>query len=127
MQWWMKEQNWSRIEPVIIVHNLYGPKTLNIQNLPVEYKQYIDKKYKNFIKRINDKWNNSVDEKAFCRKVEQRCKSILMHLWDKEPNADDYNRLWPWMESLDKIRNESWKASLPDIAQMIEECNEKKL
>ena len=127
MQWWMKEQNWSRIEPVIIVHNLYGPAMLNIQNLPIEYKQYIDKTYKNFINRINDKWNNSVDEKAFCRKVEQRCKSILMHLWDKEPNANDYNRLWPWMESLDKIRNESWKASLPDIAQMIEECNEKKL
>jgi len=74
---------------------------------------------------LNAKWNNSVEEKSFCRRVEQRCKSILMHLWDKEPNVDAYDRLWPYMEQLDAIRNEDWKQSLPDIAQMIKECNEK--
>ena len=68
--------------------------------------------------------NNSIDEKSFCRKVEQRCNSILQHLWDKEPNTDAYERLWPWMEQLDSIRNESWKKSLPDIQRMIEECSE---
>lgn len=124
MQWWMKEQNWNRIEEVIIVHNLYGPDVLNIQNLPIKYKKYIDSKYKKFIKDINNKWNNSIDEKSFCRKVEQRCSSILQHLWDKEPNTDAYERLWPWMEKLDSIRNESWKKSLPDIQKMIEECSE---
>ncbi len=125
MQWWMKEQNWNRIEEVIIVHNLYGPDILNIQNLPIQYKKYIDKKYKKFLIDLNAKWNNSVEEKSFCRRVEQRCKSILMHLWDKEPNVDAYDRLWPYMEQLDAIRNEDWKQSLPDIAQMIKECNEK--
>ena len=124
MQWWMKEQNWNRIEEVIIVHNLYGPDVLNIQNLPIKYKKYIDSKYKKFIKDINNKWNNSIDEKSFCRKVEQRCSSILQHLWDKEPNTDAYERLWPWMEKLDSIRNEAWKKSLPDIQKMIEECSE---
>lgn len=127
MQWWMKEQNWNRIEEVIIVHNLYGPDVLNIQNLPIKYKKYIDSKYKKFIKDINNKWNNSIDEKSFCRKVEQRCSSILQHLWDKEPNTDAYERLWPWMEKLDAIRGESWKTSLPDIQKMIEECNVKKV
>ncbi len=124
MQWWMKEQNWNRIEEVIIVHNLYGPDMLNIQNLPIKYKKYIDSRYKKFIKDINNRWNNSIDEKSFCRKVEQRCNSILQHLWDKEPNTDAYERLWPWMEQLDSIRNESWKKSLPDIQRMIEECSE---
>ena len=127
MQWWMKEQNWNRIEEVIIVHNLYGPDVLNIQNLPIKYKKYIDSKYKKFIKDINNKWNNSIDEKSFCRKVEQRCSSILQHLWDKEPNTDAYERLWPWMEKLDAIRGESWKTSLPDIQKMIEECNVEKV
>ena len=127
MQWWMKEQNWNRIEEVIIVHNLYGPDVLNIQNLPIKYKKYIDSKYKKFIKDINNKWNNSIDEKSFCRKVEQRCSSILQHLWDKEPNTDAYERLWPWMEDLDAIRGESWKTSLPDIYKMIKECNVEKV
>ena len=125
MQWWMKEQNWNRIEEVIIVHNLYGPDILNIQNLPNQYKTYIDEKYKKFLIDLNAKWNNSVKEKSFCRRVEQRCKSILMHLWDKEPNANAYKRLWPYMEQLDTIRNEDWQQSLPDISQMIKECNEK--
>ena len=98
MQWWMKEQNWNRIEEVIIVHNLYGPDVLNIQNLPVVYKKYIDKKYKDFLDRLYARWDSNVDEVAFCRRVEQRCKSILTHMWDKEPDEVAYEGLWPWME-----------------------------
>tara|TARA_A100001035_G_C27785324_1_gene504039 strand:+ start:397 stop:2649 length:2253 start_codon:yes stop_codon:yes gene_type:complete len=127
MQWWMKEQNWNRIEEVIIVHNLYGPDVLNIQNLPVVYKKYIDKKYKNFLDRLYARWDSNVDEVAFCRRVEQRCKSILTHMWDKEPDEVAYEGLWPWMERLDKIRNESWQDSLSDIAQMIKDCDGKEI
>ena len=89
------------------------------------YKKYIDKKYKP--DRLYARWDSNVDEVAFCRRVEQRCKSILTHMWDKEPDEVAYEGLWPWMERLDKIRNESWQDSLSDIAQMIKDCDGKEI
>ena len=48
-------------------------------------------------------------------------------MWDKEPDEVAYEGLWPWMERLDKIRNESWQDSLSDIAQMIKDCDGKEI
>ena len=124
MQWWMKEQNWKRINQVIIIHNLYGPEFLNIQNLPTDYKMYIDKRYKQYILAINRRWNITDEDKAYCKLVEIRLNSILTHMWDKEGNKEEFKRLWETTHQLDKIRNESWQVSMPEFEKMMKECNE---
>jgi len=126
MQWWMKEQNWKRINEVIIIHNLYGPESLNIQNLPNNHKVYIEKRYKQYMLAIKRRWHDSDEDLAYCKNVETRLNSILQHMWDKEGKEEHYKQLWKYTSELDKIRNESWQDVMPEFEKMMRECNDSK-
>ena len=120
MQWWMKEQNWNRIDETIIVHNLYGPVHLNTQNFSNEMKQYITDRYQKFLNDIKRRW---VNDHAWYNIVETRLNSILTHMNSVEQNLDNWKSFFYTTEKLDKIRKENWKISLPEIRIMIEYCN----
>ena len=120
MQWWMKEQNWNRIDETIIVHNLYGPVHLNTQNFSNEMKQYITDRYQKFLNDIKRRW---VNDRAWYNIVETRLNSILTHMNSVEQNLDNWKSFFYTTEKLDKIRKENWKISLPEIRIMIEYCN----
>lgn len=120
MQWWMKEQNWSRIDQNIIVHNLYGPVHLNTQNLSNEMKRYITDRYQKFLNDIKRRW---LGDNAWYNIVETRLNSILTHMNAVEQNLDNWKSFYYNIEKLDENRNENWKTSLPEIYNMIEYCN----
>lgn len=120
MQWWMKEQNWNRIDENIIVHNLYGPVHLNTQNLSNEMKRYITDRYQKFLNDIKRRWTG---DNAWYNIVETRLNSILTHMNAVEQNLDNWKSFFYNIEKLDKIRKENWKTSLPEIYNMIEYCN----
>jgi MoaA/NifB/PqqE/SkfB family radical SAM enzyme len=119
MQWWMKEQNWNRIDNNIIVHNLYGPRHLNTQHLPKDMKKYITDRYYKFLKDIKEQWPDEID---WYHLVEQRLQSILQHMNGNEDDPEIW-KLWFYETGrLDKIRNEDWRKSLPELEQMIKFC-----
>jgi MoaA/NifB/PqqE/SkfB family radical SAM enzyme len=122
MQWWMREQKWNRIESSIIVHNLYGPKHLNIQNLPPEMKKYVTDRYYKFLKDIQEisLWPN---DPSWYHIVSQRLLGILQHMNDAKDDPAEWKNFLSETQKLDKIRNEDWRESLPEIAQMIQICS----
>ena len=99
---------------------------------------HLDKLHQWFEENKQDNWEiyftNVVATPAYLN-PQVLPNSVLDKIDFRFPNInynskDDSNLLdlfVKYTKDLDKIRNESWKASLPDIAQMIEECNEKKL
>jgi len=127
MQWWMKEQNWNRIQDDIIVHNLYGPDYLNIQNLPGEIKHYIKKYYEEFVNAVGARWYwyNQEDERRFWHHVKVNCDAIIHHMYDKEPDIKAWENFEPETTRIDKLRNENWKESLPEIATVIQQYNDR--
>lgn len=124
MQWWMREQNWNHIQHSIIVHNLYGPKHLNIQLLSNNMKKYITDRYYRFIEHIKKQWP---EDNAWHNLVEIRLNSILTYMNSVESNENDWKLFLTNTENLDKIRNENWKESLPEIQQMIEFCRNQEM
>lgn len=119
MQWWMKEQGWDRINENIIIHNLYGPRHLNTQNMPTAMKTYVTDRYNKFFKDIKKQWP---DDLAWSRLVEKRFQSILQHMNGSEGDPADWKNWFVQGQKLDGIRNENWKESLPEIQQMITFC-----
>lgn len=124
MQWWVKEQNWNRIDHNIIVHNLYGPRHLNTQNLSSDMKRYITERYTKFMDDTKERWPT---ENEWLWKLDTRTNSILTHMNDKEQNVQDYNEFVKQSEALDKVRGENWKKSCPEVYQMIQHCEGKAL
>ena len=130
MQWWMKEQNWKRIKPVIVVHNLYGPDYLNIQNLPGDIKHYIKKYYGEFLNSVAARWREELttetgEERKFLYEVRKNCDAIIHHMYDKEPNEDAWNNYVPETKRIDKLRGENWEESLPELSNLIRQYNDK--
>ena len=119
MQWWMKEQGWNHIEPVIIVHNLYGPEHLNIQHLSKRMKKYITDRYQQYIVDIKTKWP---DEIAWLYIVEKRLNGILTHMNGSAGNPAELTNFFENSKKLDNIRGEDWQTSLPEIYNMVEFC-----
>lgn len=119
MQWWMREQNWKIIDPNIIVHNLYGPKHLNTQNLPVEIKEYINNRYSQFLEDVKAQWPEEKD-KGFVNLLEIRMNSILHHMNAVEPDAGLWDMFIEQTEKLDAIRGENWRESISEIWDLVE-------
>lgn len=122
MQWWMKEQQWNNVDNSIIVHNLYGPAHLNIQNLPKDMKDYISDRYKRFLNDAKAKWP---EDTRFLYLINQRLSSIISHMYDVDDDPEQWKLFFHNTEKLDKVRGESWKESLPEIEQMIKYCKAK--
>lgn len=121
MQWWMLEQKWQRIDPVITIHNLYGPAFYNIQNLTNEQKEYVQKRYNKF---INDMFRRWPDQEKYTRRVEANLQSITKHMSSVEQSKEDYNNFFTESKNLDNVRNQDWTQVLPEVYNMIKETNE---
>ena len=117
MIWWHKEQKYVRINPNIVVHNLYYPKFYNIVNLPLEIKVIIRNLYTQFVNDIYKRWP---DDSGWCRQVQQTLTSILTHMDSQEPDEQELPKLFKFQSNLDKIRKEDWKTSLKDIAELLD-------
>ena len=118
MMWWYAEQNWNRLEKWISVRNLYGPHHLNIQNLPAEAKQYVDRRYKQFINSMHSRWHADADA-HWKRKTEQQLYGILRHMWAEEANPEHLIRFKTWTQQMDTVRKEKLTDSCPEIAELI--------
>jgi organic radical activating enzyme len=116
MIWWAKEQKFKRINPNIVVHNLYWPKFYNIQHLPVEIKVMISNLYENFIDDIYRRWTTDVE---WCVKTEKTLRSVLTHMNEIEPDDTHFKGYFARQDGLDKIRKENWKQSLSGISDII--------
>jgi len=122
MQWWMLEQTWERIDPVITVHNLYGPPFYNIQNLTDEQKEYVKVRYEKFINDIKRRWPNAVEHTD---RIEDKLKSVIRHMMGIPQNKEDYIKFLSESKILDNARSQDWREVLPEIEEMISSCTDK--
>lgn len=123
MMWWMKEQSWQRIDSNIVVHNLYGPKFYNIQNIPEGMKDIIERQYQQFINDINRRWP---EDREWCRRTEDTLNSIITHMREKECDEEEWKLFFKTSKDLDEIRGEKWTDSLPEIDEAFRKYNESK-
>jgi hypothetical protein len=115
MQWWSCEQHWQRIRTELVLHPLYESAMYNIQNLPVEMKKYITKRYTQFIAEMNLCFS---DNKQLVRSVTKQLTAIVRHMNSVNPEHHLWDKFIFSTEKLDKIRGEDWRRSLPDIADL---------
>lgn len=125
MQWWAREQRWSRISQAIKIANLYGPAYMNIQNLPPEAKKYIGERYEQFIAAMHRRWNDSRKDISIGFTIEQRLRAVLDHMnaVDQDPKA--WKNWYVETEKYDKLRNEDWKETFPEIVELIKVANDR--
>jgi MoaA/NifB/PqqE/SkfB family radical SAM enzyme len=122
MQWWMLEQSWERIDPVITIHNLYGPPFYNIQNLTDEQKEYVKVRYEKFINDIKRRWPSAVEHTD---RIEEKLKSVVHHMMEIPQNKEDYIKFLSESKILDNARSQDWRDVLPEIDEMIKLCTDK--
>jgi hypothetical protein len=122
MQWWMLEQSWERIDPVITIHNLYGPPFYNIQNLNDEQKEYVKVRYEKFINDVKRRWPHAVEHTD---RIEDKLKSVIRHMMETPQNKEDYIKFLSESKVLDNARSQDWRDALPEIDEMIKLCTDK--
>lgn len=118
MVWWWREQRWNRLQDWIVIHNLYGPKHMNIQNFPDSVKQYIDRRYNQFIDDIQMRWRGDED-RFWKRKTITTLRAVLDHMWQKEQDPTEWMRFHTWTKQMDDIRSESFDDAIPELAKVI--------
>jgi hypothetical protein len=116
MIWWHKEQNYARINPNVIIHNLYSPAFYNIVNLPEPTKLIIKTQYAAFINDIHKRWPTS---RAWCAKVEETLLSIITHMDSAESDPNELDKYFQRQTELDTLRNEDWSVSLKGISDLL--------
>lgn len=124
--YWMKEQNYNRLHNEMYVHLVYGPEEYSIHNLPNRLKQEIDELYNRFISHIWKRWPDAkcnTHGMLWCEITEHALQQVLAQMWSKEPDSKFWNKFKETTVKLDKLRNEDWKESLPDLANAIERMN----
>jgi organic radical activating enzyme len=124
MIWWMLEQDWKKIDKRIVIHNLYGPEHLNIQNLPEDAKIFVQHRYKQFIDVLNQKYGEP-DEIAATHTICQRLQAVLDHMFAKEHNPEIWKKWFIEADKYDKQRKEDWRKTMPEIVELLKETNEK--
>lgn len=125
MIWWMREQNWKRIDEAIVIHNLYGPGYFNIQNLPKGAKYYIRDRYEQFIGAMNRKWSQNNEQVAKGYIIEKRLRAVLEHMWAEEQNTTEWEKWFTETARYDKHRKENWKDTFPEIVEMLKTVNDR--
>ena len=118
MVWWWREQRWNRLQDWIVIHNLYGPKHLNIQNFPDSVKQYIDRRYQQFIDDLQMRWRDKED-RFWLQKTITTLRAVLDHMWQKEQDPTEWMRFHTWTKQMDTIRSESFEDAIPELAKVI--------
>ena len=116
MIWWHKEQNYTRINPNVIIHNLYYPKFYNIVNIPEPTKLIIKNLYTDFINDIYKRWPTDID---WCNKVEETLNSIIKHMDSEEADPTELPKYVKRQLALDKHRDEDWNVSLKGISELL--------
>ena len=116
MQWWSIEQKWQRIDPTLSIHHLHLPSMYNIQNLPSEMKFYITKRYERFIADIVRCYPSDY---GVVNGIRKNFGSVIHHM-NLHNEKNQWNEFVTFTDRLDKIRNEDWKVSLPELVKMEE-------
>lgn len=125
MIWWMQEQDWKKIDKRMVIHNLYGPEHLNIQNLPEDAKVMVAQRYKQFMSVLKATYSNNSTEEAKTHTICQRLQAVLDHMFAKEHNPEIWKKWFLEADKYDKQRNENWRETMPEIAELLKETNEK--
>jgi hypothetical protein len=124
--YWVKEQNYTRLNNEMHVHLVYGPAEYSIHHLPNRLKQEVDELYNRFISHIWKRWPDArctTHGMLWCEITEHALRQVLAQMWSKEPDSKIWNNFKETTIRLDKLRNEDWKESLPDLADAIERMN----
>lgn len=124
MIWWMREQDWKKIDKRMVIHNLYGPPHLNVQNLPEDAKIFVSQRYKQFMAVLSEKYNGSNDIAAI-HTICQRLQAVLDHMFAKEHDPEIWKKWFIEADKYDKQRNEDWRKTMPEIVELLKETNEK--
>ncbi len=124
MIWWMREQDWKKIDKRMVIHNLYGPPHLNVQNLPEDAKDSIAKRYNQFMDMMKEKYSDRKDL-ADTHTICQRLQAVLDHMFAKEHDPEIWKKWFIEADKYDKQRKEDWRYTLPEIAELLKETNEK--
>ena len=124
MIWWMLEQDWKKIDNRIIIHNLYGPEHLNIQNLPEDAKVFVDQRYKQFMSALNEKYGGRKNIAA-THLICKRLQAVLDHMFAKDHDPEIWKKWFSEADKYDKQRNENWRETMPEIVELLKETNEK--
>ena len=117
---YMYDVNWNRINSNPIVHCLRGPEYFNIQNIPLEGKNYISEKYNSYIEKIN-----KGDYKRYWKsKTITTLTDIIKFMYAEDDDIEKWKQFRSKLEQLDSIRKENWENSLPEIKNVIEITND---
>jgi MoaA/NifB/PqqE/SkfB family radical SAM enzyme len=126
MLWWHREQDFKRINPAMVIHNLYGPDHFNIQNLPHEAKLYVKERYQKFMIDYKNRWSENELQTGHTHIVMQRLNAVLDHMFAQEQNEAHWNNLFTEFSRYDKHRKENWKETFPEIVEMLRIINDRK-
>ena len=125
--YWIKEQNYTRLNNEMHIHLVYGPEQYSIHHLPTRLKHDVDELYNRFISHIWKRWPDAkctTHGMLWCEVTEGALRQVLAQMWSKEPDQKIWTRFKETTIKLDKLRNEDWKESLPDLADAIERMND---
>ena len=131
MIWWWKEQSFNRVIDWINISNLYGPFHMNIQNMPNTAKQYVDKRYRQFMNDLETRFISHLDDveilnknREWLRQTTINLNAVLDHMWAKEYDPEQWQRFFTMTKALDEIRDEKFEDSCPELVQIFKEAYE---
>ena len=113
---YMFENTWHRINPEISTRCVRFPEYYNIQNLPTYIKNIIKDEYLKYIDNIKKTYKNNTN---LINHTQQELNSIILYMYEKPPKKKQFNMFFTITEKLDKIRNENWKQSLPELYDLL--------
>lgn len=126
MIWWMREQQWTRINEAMVIHNLYGPEYFNIQNLPEGAKYYVNQRYEQFVAAMNRRWSQTQEQVATGYIIEKRLRAVLDHMWAVEQDEAAWAKWFTETARYDVHRGEDWKETFPELVEMLQVANDRK-
>lgn len=124
---WKFEKKFQRINakdhrPIINTHPLHNPKFLNVKALPPDYKKLVEKRYEDYLPQFRE-WLIKEDYN------QERCDFYvgaadkLLSGYVKYMNEDDWSgelsKFWYFTNKLDELRNQSLKATVPELYQSV--------
>ena len=126
MMIWKANKNFQRVnrdpaKPLITPHPLHRPHHLNIQILPESAKSYVSSYYKSKQAEINEAVYASApikDKDLAIKSAEGLLKRYELFMWQKDLSHELPN-FWNYTRRLDRIRNESIEAALPELYELI--------
>lgn len=125
--YWIKEQNFKRLSNEMHIHLVFGPEQYCIQNLPTYLKKEVDDLYDRFITHIWKRWpidTCSTHGMIWARLTEDILRQALGQMWAKDPDLSKWEQFKRDTISIDRLRKEDWKESLPDLAAAIGRMND---